>query len=121
MPDVPPDDPADADDPGCPKCGHDDPTTDRIAATGAGLPALVELQNKPFTVVRCDQCGYCELYSGPTERVCIDLFLGREYVPPGETDVAEKRGDGPVYHCSMCGATADEHATVCPGCDRSFR
>lgn len=118
MPDATPDD---ADEPGCPKCGHDSATTDNIATTGAGLPALVEFQNKAFTVVRCDQCGYCELYSGQSNRTSIDLFLGREYVAPGEADVAEKRGDGPVYHCSMCGTTVDEHATDCPGCERPFR
>lgn len=63
---------------GCPKCGHDDATTDSIATSGSGLTKFFDVQNRQFTVVSCTNCGYSELYrdAGSRGDDIVDFFLG---------------------------------------------
>lgn len=62
---------------GCPKCGHDSATVDDVATTGTGVTRLLDLQNRTFTAVVCDRCGYTEFYNQRTrDRVILDLFFG---------------------------------------------
>lgn len=105
---------------GCPKCGEVDVETGTVAATSGGLAALADLQNRSFTVVRCLTCDYCEFYGGRSSERYVDLFLGREWVRPGERETANKKSDGPVHYCGSCGATVDGDAADCPNCGRTF-
>jgi hypothetical protein len=66
----------DADDSGCPKCGHTETTTDEIATSGTGLTKMFDVQNRSFTVVSCADCGYSELYRGQSSGNVVDLFFG---------------------------------------------
>ncbi len=70
--------PAASDMDGCPKCGHDDVTTDSIATSGGGLTKFLDVQNRNFTVVSCTNCGYSELYRdvGSRSSDFVDFFLG---------------------------------------------
>lgn len=61
---------------GCPKCGHEETVTDEIATTGGGLSKLFDIQNRRFTVVSCESCGYSELYRGQSKGDIVDIFLG---------------------------------------------
>ncbi len=61
---------------GCPKCGHEGTTTDSIATTGTGFSKLFDVQNRRFTVVSCEDCGYAELYRGRSKNDVVDFFLG---------------------------------------------
>ena len=105
---------------GCPKCGRVDVETATVAATGGGLSALMDVQNQYFSVVTCRTCDYTEFYGGRREERYVDLFLGREWVPPAERETAAKKADGPVHYCGSCGATVDAETTACPGCGRTF-
>lgn len=105
---------------GCPKCGRVDVETSTVAATSGGLAALANVQNRYFTVVTCLTCEYTEFYAGRRQERYVDLFLGREWVPPDERKTASKKSNGPVYFCGSCGATVGADATACPGCDRTF-
>lgn len=63
---------------GCPKCGHDDVTTDSISTSGSGLTKFFDVQNRKFTVISCTNCGYSELYrdEGSRGSDIVDFFLG---------------------------------------------
>lgn len=62
---------------GCPKCGHDSATVDDVATTGTGVTRLLDLQNRTFTAVVCDRCGYTEFYNERMrDEVLLDLFFG---------------------------------------------
>jgi hypothetical protein len=61
---------------GCPKCGHDEAAVDEIATTGVGLTKLLDLQNRRFRAVSCENCGYTEFYRGEDADVVVDFFLG---------------------------------------------
>jgi predicted nucleic-acid-binding Zn-ribbon protein len=70
--------PSDAhDESGCPKCGHTDAETDKIATSGGGLSKLFDIQNRGFETVSCTNCGYTELYKSDsgTSNI-VDVFLG---------------------------------------------
>ena len=57
---------------------------------------------------------------GRHEERYVELFLGRDWLPPEEHETARKKSDGPVHFCGSCGATVDADAPACPGCDRTF-
>ncbi|WP_096389854.1 zinc ribbon domain-containing protein [Halopenitus persicus] len=69
---------ADADDRGCPKCGHDETEVGTISTTGGGLSKMFDIQTNSFTVVSCTDCGYSELYRDATSGASdvVDVFLG---------------------------------------------
>ena len=46
----------------CPKCSNTSYETDQFAATGGGLTKILDIQNKKFTTVTCNQCKYTEIY-----------------------------------------------------------
>ena len=50
----------------CPKCGCTRYTADQIQTTGGDFAKIFNVQNKKFTTVSCDQCGYTELYRSET-------------------------------------------------------
>lgn len=106
---------------GCPKCGWDEVATDRTTTgvrEGVVGPATGV---DTYVVATCDRCGYTEFYDVEGESVAVDLFLGREYVPPGERDRATRKSDGDLFFCSICGNTfTDETAAECPSCGRTF-
>lgn len=66
----------DGHDRGCPKCGHAGTVTDEISTTGSGLSKFFDVQNRRFTVVSCENCGYSELYRGRSSGDVVDVFLG---------------------------------------------
>jgi predicted nucleic-acid-binding Zn-ribbon protein len=50
----------------CPKCGGHEYDVDRMQATGGNFAKLFNVQNKSFSTVICQNCGYTELYSDET-------------------------------------------------------
>ena len=50
----------------CPKCGCTRYTADQIQTNGGDFAKIFNVQNKKFTTVSCDQCGYTELYRSET-------------------------------------------------------
>ena len=73
----PPAIPSNTDDRGCPKCGHDQVTTDRISTTGGGLSKMFDVQNRGFQTVTCTNCGFTELYASDAGASNLaDVFLG---------------------------------------------
>lgn len=60
----------------CPKCGCTHFTADTIQTTGGNLSRILDIQNKKFTAVICDNCGYTELYkAGSSSGMNILDFL----------------------------------------------
>jgi len=68
--------PAFDDEYGCPKCGHTEASVDEIAVTGSGMTKLLDLQNRNFSAVSCDKCGYTEFYKMGRSDLVVDFFLG---------------------------------------------
>jgi len=46
----------------CEKCGHEEYDVDQIRATGGMFAKIFDVQNKRFTTVSCEHCGYTEIY-----------------------------------------------------------
>lgn len=46
----------------CIKCGHEDFDADQFRATGGMFTKLFNIQNKRFSTVSCQRCGYTEIY-----------------------------------------------------------
>lgn len=63
---------------GCPKCGHEETSIDEIATTGSGLSRYFDVQNRSFTVISCEDCGYSELYKNQSAGNAVDYFLSRK-------------------------------------------
>jgi len=68
----------DADERGCPKCGHTETDVGNISTTGGGLSKMFDIQTDSFRVVSCTNCGYSELYRdvGSKGGDIVDVFLG---------------------------------------------
>jgi hypothetical protein len=47
----------------CAKCNQRGATAKRIAATGAGLSKLLDIQHNQFVTLSCRNCGYTEVYN----------------------------------------------------------
>ncbi|MGI5825408.1 MAG: zinc ribbon domain-containing protein [Bacillota bacterium] len=62
----------------CPKCGCRQYTSDQFQAAGGGFAKLMDIQNKRFITVSCNQCGYTELYKTDTDAGMniLDFLLG---------------------------------------------
>ena len=62
----------------CVKCNHTGFSTDEFRATGGNFAKLFDVQNKKFTTVSCDRCGYTEVYKGDTSKLSniFDFFAG---------------------------------------------
>ncbi len=48
----------------CPKCHNAVCETGEIRASGGGISAYLNMENKKFATVTCNQCGYTEFYRG---------------------------------------------------------
>lgn len=46
----------------CAKCGNNSFERSKIHTTGGKFSKLYDVQNKKFTTITCDRCGYTELY-----------------------------------------------------------
>ena len=55
----------------CTKCGERSPVVKRIAATGAGLTRLLDIQHNQLLMVSCSNCGFAELYD-------LDVLEGKD-------------------------------------------
>lgn len=62
----------------CPKCGCRHFTSDQFQATGGGIAKLMDVQNKRFITVTCNDCGYTELYKAKsgTGMNILDFLMG---------------------------------------------
>ena len=47
----------------CARCGHKGAHVERLAMTGTGVSALLEIQRYRYAFVSCTQCGYTEAYN----------------------------------------------------------
>ena len=47
----------------CAKCDQRGAAAKRIAATGAGLSKLLDIQHNQFVTLSCRNCGYTEVYN----------------------------------------------------------
>ena len=46
----------------CKNCPNTEYTTGEIRTTGSGISRFLNLQNKKFVTVSCNECGYTDLY-----------------------------------------------------------
>ena len=46
----------------CTKCRHDEFDVDQFRATGGMFAKIFDVQNKRFSTVTCEHCGYTEIY-----------------------------------------------------------
>lgn len=62
----------------CPKCGNTESTNSEVRMTGGGLSRFVDVQNKAFDAISCDECGYTEFYSKDRDRKSdiLDFLIG---------------------------------------------
>ncbi|MEM1096084.1 MAG: zinc ribbon domain-containing protein [Bacteroidota bacterium] len=62
----------------CPKCHNRNYEVDEFRATGGRLAKVFDVQNKKFSTVSCDRCGYTEVYKAQTSALgnLFDLFAG---------------------------------------------
>ncbi|MBO6575019.1 MAG: zinc ribbon domain-containing protein [Rhodothermales bacterium] len=60
----------------CPKCRHSEFSTDRFRASGGGLASIFDIENKKFSTVSCQRCGYTEMYRTANSRLenILDLI-----------------------------------------------
>ncbi|MEM7077826.1 MAG: zinc ribbon domain-containing protein [Pseudomonadota bacterium] len=60
----------------CLKCGHRSFDTDTFRATGGRFAKIFDVQNKRFSTVSCERCGYTEIYRGDTSTLgnIFDFF-----------------------------------------------
>ena len=67
----------------CVKCKGSGATVKRIAATGAGISRVFNIQHNKFITVSCKTCGYTELYNPEilegkdTRGDILDIIFGR--------------------------------------------
>lgn len=50
----------------CPKCGGTSYQQDEMRATGGTFSKLFDIQNKKFTTISCENCGYTEFFKKST-------------------------------------------------------
>jgi predicted nucleic-acid-binding Zn-ribbon protein len=60
------------------KCGSTDYETGEFRATGGNFAKIFDIQNRKFSTVSCQQCGYTEIYKGETSKLAniFDFFVG---------------------------------------------
>ena len=47
----------------CARCGHNGAHVERLAMTGTGLSALLEIQSYRYAFASCVNCGYTEVFN----------------------------------------------------------
>ena len=62
----------------CIKCQCTEYVTDEFRATGGFFAKMFDVQNKRFTTVSCNQCGYTEIYRGDSSTLgnIFDFLAG---------------------------------------------
>jgi predicted nucleic-acid-binding Zn-ribbon protein len=62
----------------CVKCGNDEYAVDEMRTTGGFLAKMFDVQNKRFSTVSCEQCGYTEIYRAESSQLgnVFDFFTG---------------------------------------------
>lgn len=62
----------------CAKCGSTDYETSEFRAAGGNFAKIFDIQNRKFSTVSCQQCGYTEIYKGETSKLSniFDFFAG---------------------------------------------
>ena len=60
----------------CPKCNNQAYETGQIRASGGGMSAFFNMDNKKFVTVTCSSCGYTEMYKGEVSGLnkILDFF-----------------------------------------------
>ena len=60
----------------CPKCSGNAYETGQIRASGGGVSAFFNMDNKRFTTVACKDCGYTEMYKSEVSGLgkVLDFF-----------------------------------------------
>ena len=60
----------------CPKCRHDEFETGQFRAVGGAISRILDLQNRKFTTVSCERCGFTEVYKADSSALgkVFDLF-----------------------------------------------
>jgi uncharacterized protein len=46
----------------CLRCKHREYTLGSIRVAGGGFMAILDIENRSFTTVSCERCGFTELY-----------------------------------------------------------
>jgi len=62
----------------CTKCGNDTYDVDEFRAVGGMLAKVFDVQNKRFSTVSCEHCGYTEIYRVDSSQLgdIFDFFTG---------------------------------------------
>ena len=62
----------------CAKCRNEEFNVDQFRATGGMFAKIFDVQNKRFTTVSCDHCGYTEIYRTKSSGIgnVFDFFTG---------------------------------------------
>ena len=62
----------------CVKCGNETYDVDEFRATGGMFAKVFDVQNKRFSTVSCEQCGYTEIYRAESSQLgdIFDFFTG---------------------------------------------
>ncbi|MDO4280206.1 MAG: zinc ribbon domain-containing protein [Peptococcaceae bacterium] len=62
----------------CPKCGCHRFESDQFQATGGNFAKFLDVQNKKFITISCQDCGYTELYKQQTSAGgnILDFLIG---------------------------------------------
>jgi len=60
----------------CPKCESHHFEVDEIRTTGNGLSRFLDIQNRKFSAVSCEQCRYTEFYQAESSALAnvFDFF-----------------------------------------------
>ena len=60
----------------CPRCGCVEYEVDEIRTVGGTISKLLDVQNKKFSAVSCEQCRYTEFYKAETSMLgnVFDFF-----------------------------------------------
>lgn len=62
----------------CPKCGNTTYNSSQFQATGGNFAKIFDVQNKKFTTISCNRCGFTELYQSESSSGwnVLDFLLG---------------------------------------------
>lgn len=58
----------------CAKCGNKKASVDQISMTGTGFSRFFNVQNRIFTAVSCDNCGFTDFYKGKKSSVAKNIL-----------------------------------------------
>lgn len=62
----------------CVKCGNSELNETEVRMTGSGLSRFLDVQNKRYDAVTCEECGYTEFYSKDRDKTgeVLDFLIG---------------------------------------------